>query len=154
LVIDLADFIQQRQAQLNLTDAAVAELADIDLDVYLRYKHGDVRKVHTTTVARLATALQIDSSELLRVAGVRRRRSRSEAGVVKSPRGVYVLSSLQADPSTPEDFAALMLNRAAQLDDQAETRETEARSLLAEAQRLRDTATDLRKRANAMLALS
>src|SRR5579864_3870145 len=151
LVIELADFIQQRQAQLNLGDARVAELADIDLDVYLRYKHGEVRKVHTTTVDKIAAALNTEASELLRVAGVRRRRSKPIAATVRSSRGRYSVPSSHIDPSTPEDFATMMLNRAEQLDDQAEAKEAAAKSLLAEAQSLRHSAEDLRKRANIML---
>jgi hypothetical protein len=158
LVIELADSIQQRQSQLDLADASVAELADIDLDVYLRYKHGDVRKIHTTTVAKIATALQMDASELLRIAGVRRRRSSPRPVTIKSSRAPYAVFSLDKDPShknlsTPEDFAELMLQRASELDDQAEVKEAEARSLLAEAQSLQSSAEDLRKRARAMLAL-
>ena len=153
MVIELADSIQQRQSQLDLADASVAELADIDLDVYLRYKHGDVRKIHTTTVAKIAAALQMDASELLRIAGVRRRRSRPQPITVKSARTPYAVFASHKDPSTPEDFAELMLQRASELDDQAGVKEAEARSLLAEAQSLHNSAEDLRKRARAMLAL-
>ncbi len=152
-MIELADFIQQRQTQLNLGDAQVAELADIDLDVYLRYKHGEVQKVHTITVDKIAAALNAEASELLRVAGVRRRRSRTTAAKVRSSRARYSVPPSYTDPSTPEDFARMMLNRAEQLDDQAEAKEAEANSLLAEAQSLRHSAEDLRKRADIMLAL-
>ena len=151
--IKLADLIQQQQQHLGIDDRQAAERADVDLDVYLRYKHGEMRKVHTTTVAKIATALQTDASEMLRVAGVRRRRAKTDTEV-KSPRAGYAVSASFGPPSTPADFAKIMLQRADQLEDEARQNENAAQSFLTEAQSLRATARELRSKANDLVTVS
>ena len=74
----LSELIDRRMKELGKDDRAVAAAVRIGLDNWLKYRRGEIRRVHRKTLERIAEVLGLSTDELTGMQKTRRRPGESE----------------------------------------------------------------------------
>jgi DNA-binding Xre family transcriptional regulator len=136
----LTELIERRMQELGKDDRAMASAVRIGLENWLKYRRGEIRRIHKKTLDRIAAALYVQPEELGALTMGQRAGATATRGRAEEPKG-------------GADTSRFLEQRAQALESDERRYRAEAESYLRRAEQCRSEVTILRQTIEQLHAL-